>query len=51
MEVEYLKQIAKNTDHKTSLQIIVSSNKTNFNTRFNPKLELDEKKSIRDCFG
>ena len=44
MEVEYLKQIAKNTDHKTSFQIILSNDKSNFNTRFNPKLELDEKK-------
>ena len=39
--VKLLERIAKNTDHKTSFQIIVSSNKTNFNTRFNPKLELD----------
>ena len=44
MEVELLERIANNTDHKTSFQIILSSNKTNFNTRFNPKLELDEKK-------
>ena len=44
MEVELLERIANNTDHKTSFQIILSSDKTNFNTRFNPKLELDEKK-------
>ena len=44
MEVELLERIANNTDHKTSFQIILSSNKTNFSTRFNPKLELDEKK-------
>ena len=44
MEVELLEQIVKNTTHKTSFQIIVSSNKTNFNTRFNPKLELDREK-------
>ena len=44
MEVELLKQIVKNTSHKTSFQIIVSNNKTNFNTRFNPKLELDKDK-------
>ena len=44
MEVEYLERIAKNTDHKTSFQIILSNDKSNFNTRFNPKLELDEKK-------
>ena len=44
MEVELLEKIVKNTAHKTSFQIILSSNKTNFNTRFNPKLELDEEK-------
>ena len=44
MEVELLERIANNTDHKTSFQIILSSDKTNSNTRFNPKLELDEKK-------
>ena len=44
MEVEYLERIAKNTDHKTSFQIILSNDKSNFNTRFNPKLELDEEK-------
>ena len=44
MEVELLERIANNTDHKTSFQIILSNDKTNFNTRFNPKLELDEKK-------
>ena len=42
--VKLLERIAKNTDHKTSFQIIVSSNKTTFNTRFNPKLELDKDK-------
>ena len=41
METELLKQIVKNTEHKTSFQIIVSNNESNFNTRFNPKLELD----------
>ena len=44
MEVEYLERIAKNTDHKTSFQIILSNDKSNFNTRFNPKLELDKEK-------
>ena len=44
MEAELLKQIAKNTEHKTSLQIIVSDNESGFNTRFNPKLELDRDK-------
>ena len=32
------------TQHKTSFQIIVSDNKSSFNTRFNPKLELDRDK-------
>ena len=40
MEVELLEKIAKNTEHKTSFQIIVSDNETSFNTRFNPKIEL-----------
>ena len=44
MEVELLEQIVKNTTHKTSFQIIASNDKTNFNTRFNPKLELDRDK-------
>ena len=44
MEAELLKQTAKNTEHKTSFQIIVSDNKSSFNTRFNPKLELDRDK-------
>ena len=44
MEVELLEQIVKNTTHKTSFQIIVSNDKSNFNTRFNPKLELDREK-------
>ena len=44
MEAELLKQIAKNTEHKTSFQIIVSDNESSFNTRFKPKLELDRDK-------
>ena len=44
MEVELLERIAKNTDHKTSFQIILSNDKSNFNTRFNPKLELEKEK-------
>ena len=44
MEVELLERIAKNTDHKTSFQIILSNDKSNFNTRFNPNLELDKDK-------
>ena len=39
-----LKQIAKNTAHKTSFQVIVSGDKSNFNTFFNPKIELDKEK-------
>ena len=38
MELELLEKIVKNTDHKTSFQIIVSDNKSSFNTRFSPKL-------------
>ena len=41
MEVELLEQIVKNTTHKTSFQ---SNDKSDFNTRFNPKLELDRDK-------
>ena len=44
MEVELLEKIVKNTAHKTSFQIILSNDKSNFNTRFNPKLELDKEK-------
>ena len=44
MEVELLEQIVKNTTHKTSFQIILSIDKSNFNTRFNPKFELDKDK-------
>ena len=44
MEVELLEKIAKNTEHKTSFQIVVSDNETSFNTRFNPKIELDRDK-------
>ena len=38
------KQIVKNTEHKTSFQIIVSDSKTRFKTRFNPTLQLDKDK-------
>ena len=41
---EYIKQIAENTSHKTSFQVIVSGNKSSYNTLFNPKIELDTKK-------
>ena len=44
MEVELLKQIVKNTEHKTSFQIIVSNNESSFKTRLNPTLQLDIEK-------
>ena len=39
MEVKLLKKIVKNTEHKTSFQIIVSGNESSFNTMFSPSLE------------
>ena len=44
MEVDLLKQIVKNTAHKTPFQIIVSGNESKFTTRLNPALELDRDK-------
>ena len=44
MEVELLKKILKNTEHKTSFQIIISGNESKFITRLNPALELDRDK-------
>ena len=41
---ELLEKIVKNTAHKTSFQIIVSDNKSSFNTRLNPALQLDRDK-------
>ena len=41
---DLLKQTVKNTAHKTSFQIIVSDNKSSFNTRLNPTLQLDRDK-------
>ena len=41
---ELLEKIVKNTAHKTSFQIIVSGNKSSFNTRLNPALQLDRDK-------
>ena len=41
---DLLKQIAKNTAHKTSFQIIASGNESSFNTRLNPTLQLDRDK-------
>ena len=42
--LKLLEHIAKNTDHKTSFQVIVSGNQSSFNTLFNPKIELDRNK-------
>ena len=47
MEVDLLKKIVKNTEHKTSFQIIVSDNKSSFNTRLNPALQLDKDKKYK----
>ena len=44
MEVDILKQITRNTAHKTSFQIIVSGNESSFNTTLNPKFQLDRDK-------
>ena len=44
MEVDLLKKIVKNTEHKTSFQTIVSDNKSKFTTRLNPTLQLDRDK-------
>ena len=44
MEVKLLEKIAKNTEHKTSFQIVVSGNESSFNTMFNPNLELAKDK-------
>ena len=43
-EIGLLKKIAKNTDHKTSFQIIVSGNESSFSIRFNLNIELDRDK-------
>ena len=44
MEVELLEKIVANTAHKTSFQIIVSNNKSNFNTKISPAIELEKGK-------
>ena len=44
MESDLLNEIVKNTEHKTSFQIIVSDNKSKFTTILNPRLELDRDK-------
>ena len=41
---DLLKQIVKNTAHKTLFQIIVSDSKSKFKTRLNPTLQLDKDK-------
>ena len=47
MEVDLLKRIVKNTEHKTSFQTIVSDSELRFKTRFNPKLQLDRDKEYK----
>ena len=47
MEFDLLKQIMKNTEHKTLFQIIVSDSKSRFKTRFNPTLQLDRDKEYK----
>ena len=42
---ELLKTIADNTSQKDSFQIIVSGNTTDFNTKFNPPIQLNKNKS------
>ena len=44
-----LEKIVHNTEPKSSLQIIVSNNKTRFKTRFNPPIQLDKTKQYEDC--
>ena len=44
---DLLKQIMKNTQHKTSFQIIVSDSESRFKTRFNPTLQLDRDKNTK----
>ena len=47
MDVDLLKQIIKNTEHKSSFQIMVSDSKSRFKTRFNPTLQLDRDKKYQ----
>ena len=44
MNVRSFETDRKNTEHKTSFQIIVSDSKSRFKTRFNPMLQLDRDK-------
>ena len=41
---DLLKQVVKNTAHKTSFQITASDSKSKFKTRLNPVLQLDKDK-------
>ena len=43
-EIELLEKIVATTAHKTSFQIIVSNNKSNFNTKISPAIELEKGK-------
>jgi len=38
MEIELLQKIAHNMEPKESFQIVVTDNKTQFTTRFNPHI-------------
>jgi hypothetical protein len=45
-KIELLKQIAKNTSPKESMQIIVTGNKSDFYKTFNPPLQLNNEKEF-----
>ena len=47
MERELLERIAHYTEHKESLQIVVSDNKTKFTTQFNPRIQLKTDKKYQ----
>lgn len=42
---ELIRQLVKNTSPKEETQVILSGDKSDFITRFNPPLELDNSKS------
>ena len=46
MDMKLLEKIAKNTSPKHSKQIIVSAEKTDFETTFNPPIELENEYEI-----
>ena len=46
MTEDILKQIEKNTGPKHSFSIVLSSNKTSFNTKFSPPIDLDKSYEI-----